>query len=159
VDFRNTVVIMTSNVGSQWILEHAGGSWEETERFVHDALRQTFKPEFLNRVDDTVVFRPLAKEDLSAIIELRLSDLGRMLEEREIGLEVSEGAKSALIAEGYDVTFGARPLKRVIQRRIQDPLAMALLEGEFVAGDKVSVKCDSNGVYKFDKVSEFLASA
>lgn len=159
VDFRNTVVIMTSNVGSQWILEHAGGSWEETERFVHDALRQTFKPEFLNRVDDTVVFRPLAKEDLSAIIELRLSDLGRMLEEREIGLEVSEGAKSALIAEGYDVTFGARPLKRVIQRRIQDPLAMALLEGEFVAGDKVSVKCDSNGAYKFDKVSEFLASA
>jgi ATP-dependent Clp protease ATP-binding subunit ClpB len=137
VDFRNTVIIMTSNVGGQWILEL---DWAEAEKQVLDALRQTFKPEFLNRVDDTIVFRPLSREDLLHILELQLRHVEDLLADRQITLEVTPEAKEALIGEGFDPAYGARPLKRVIQRRIQNPLAMAVLEGEFGEGDTLRVE-------------------
>jgi ATP-dependent Clp protease ATP-binding subunit ClpB len=142
VDFRNTVIIMTSNIGSGFL---QGENLRITEEFdkaaelVMDALHEHFKPEFLNRVDDVIVFQPLGKEQLVKIIELRLEDLRRMLAERKISLELTEAAKDLLFTEGYDPTFGARPLKRAIQRLIQDPLALKILDGEILNGDHLIV--------------------
>jgi ATP-dependent Clp protease ATP-binding subunit ClpB len=130
VDFKNAVVIMTSNVGSQWIIEFGADRWDEAERRVLDALRDTFKPEFLNRVDDVVVFRPLGRDELAQIIELQLERVGQLVADRGIGIEVAPEAKELLTAEGYDPVYGARPLKRVIQRRVQNPLALAILGGD-----------------------------
>ena len=143
VDFRNAVIIMTSNVGGQWILELGERDWAEAESKVFEALRQTFKPEFLNRVDDTIVFRPLSREDLLHILDLQLRHVGDLLADRQIKLEVTPEAKEALIEEGFDPAYGARPLKRVIQRRIQNPLALAVLEGEFGEGDTLRVGRDT----------------
>ena len=137
VDFRNVVIIMTSNVGSTFILEHGTGNWEEVERQVMAALRQTFKPEFLNRVDDMIIFHPLGMEQIGSIVELQLARLRRLLEEKKITLELSPRAKELLATEGFDPAFGARPLKRAIQRLVQNPLAMAVLEGKFGEGDHV----------------------
>jgi ATP-dependent Clp protease ATP-binding subunit ClpB len=138
VDFRNAVVIMTSNIGSQWILE-LQGQQDEAERRVLEALRQTFKPEFLNRVDDVIVFHQLSREDLAAIVELQLDRLRQLLAARGLGLEMTPEAKEFLVAEGYDAVYGARPLKRAIQRLIQNPLALEMLEGGFADGDVVRV--------------------
>jgi ATP-dependent Clp protease ATP-binding subunit ClpB len=135
VDFRNVVIIMTSNVGSVFILENARGDWEQVERQVLATLRQTFKPEFLNRVDDIIIFRPLGMEQIGAIVELQLARLRKLLDEKKITLELSDRAKALLAAEGFDPAFGARPLKRAIQRLIQNPLALSVLEGKFVEGD------------------------
>jgi ATP-dependent Clp protease ATP-binding subunit ClpB len=145
VDFRNSVIIMTSNVGSQWILEYGDGQWSEAESRVMQALRDTFKPEFLNRVDDIVVFQPLTREDLGQIIDLQLRKVEELLAERRVGVEVTLEAKQLLIAEGYDPVYGARPLKRVIQRRIQNPLALELLEGHYGEGDLARVVPASDG--------------
>ena len=142
VDFRNAVIIMTSNVGGQLILEHGAGNWDEAERLVQDALRQTFKPEFLNRVDDIIVFRPLDRDDLLHVIDLQLAHVEELLADRKIKLQVTDGAKEVLISEGFDPAYGARPLKRAIQRRVQNPLAMSLLEGEFGEGDTIQVSRD-----------------
>jgi ATP-dependent Clp protease ATP-binding subunit ClpB len=146
VDFRNAVIIMTSNVGSQWILEHGEKNWDLAVNTVNDALRQTFKPEFLNRVDDIIVFRPLDREDLAKIIDLQLAHVERLLADRRIMLEVTDDAKELLVAEGYDPVYGARPLKRVIQREVQNPIALGLLEGEYGEGDtiRISRRGDSN---------------
>ncbi len=135
VDFRNVVIIMTSNVGSTFILEHATTDWALVETHVLAALRQTFKPEFLNRVDDVIIFRPLGLEQIGAIVELQLARMRKLLADRKITLELTPQAKELLATEGYDPAFGARPLKRAIQRLIQNPLALGVLEGKFGEGD------------------------
>jgi ATP-dependent Clp protease ATP-binding subunit ClpB len=145
VDFKNSEVIMTSNVGSQWILEFGADNWDEAERRVLDTLRDTFKPEFLNRVDDVVVFRPLGRDELAQIIELQLEQLRQLVADRGIRIEVAPEAKELLTAEGYDPVYGARPLKRVIQRRVQNPLALAILEGDYAEGDLVRVLRSADG--------------
>jgi len=143
VDFKNAVVIMTSNVGSHLIAEEVGtGSTslsEGTRRQVMDVLRQQFRPEFLNRVDEIIVFHPLSREQMRLIIDIQLQGLMRRLEGRKIRVELSDRAKDLLIAEGYDPMYGARPLKRTIQRRVLDPLAMRVLEGEFHEGDVIRI--------------------
>jgi ATP-dependent Clp protease ATP-binding subunit ClpB len=138
VSFRNAVIIMTSNLGSQALLE-VGTDWNKAEGRVLDALKQAFRPEFLNRVDDVVVFHPLGKEHLTKIIDLQLDRVRKLLADRRLGLEVTPEAKELILAEGYDPVYGARPLKRVIQRDIQNPLALALLEGGYAEGDTIKV--------------------
>ncbi|MSR07582.1 MAG: ATP-dependent chaperone ClpB [Gemmatimonadetes bacterium] len=144
VSFRNTVIIMTSNVGSQFILD-SGSDWKAVQKLVLDALRQTFRPEFLNRVDDVIVFRQLTKGDLTQVIDLQLKRVERLLVDRHLTLEVTPDARELIIAEGYDPVYGARPLKRVIQREIQNPLALAILEGDYAEGDVVRVIRASDG--------------
>ena len=138
VDFKNTVVIMTSNVGSQWIGDLAGDE-EAIRRRVMEALQAQFRPEFLNRVDEVVIFHGLTREHLVQIVDIQVERLRRLLAERGLDLVLSDAAKIKLAADGYDPAYGARPLKRVIQRELQDPLALALLEGRFGAGDTVYV--------------------
>ena len=138
VDFRNTVIIMTSNVGSQYILDVTGDQ-AELERRVMEVMRQKFRPEFLNRVDDIVIFHALDKEHLKQIIEIQLGRLRNLLAGREITVELTDAAKEFVIAEGYDPAYGARPLKRTLQRRIQDPLALQILQGDVSEGDHVIV--------------------
>jgi ATP-dependent Clp protease ATP-binding subunit ClpB len=140
VDFRNTVIIMTSNIGSTWILEQGTRDWPLVETQVSAALRQHFKPEFLNRIDDIVIFRPLAEEQISHIVDLQLTRLDRLLADRKITLSLSDEARAIIAAEGYEPAFGARPLKRAIQRLLQNPLALALLEGRFKDGDHIVAK-------------------
>jgi ATP-dependent Clp protease ATP-binding subunit ClpB len=144
VDFRNTVIIMTSNIGSHYLVGElrTPDAFDRARQQVMNALQAHFKPEFLNRVDDIIVFTPLSKEHLVKIIELRLEDLRRMLADRKISLELTDAAKELLLAEGYDVNYGARPLKRAIQRFIQDPLALKILHGEVLHGDHVLVDAD-----------------
>jgi ATP-dependent Clp protease ATP-binding subunit ClpB len=141
VDFKNTVVIMTSNVGSQYIAERAlrGDTTidEGVRRQLMDALRQHFKPEFLNRVDDVIFFHALSRGDIRNIVDIQLHTLLRRLEDRKIRLELSDGARDLLIEEGYDPVYGARPLKRTLQRRVLDPLALGVLQGEFKEGDLI----------------------
>ena len=143
VDFKNTVVIMTSNVGSHFIAEEAlrsGGMVDEhVKRQVIDGLRAQFRPEFINRIDEVIVFHALTREQMRTIIDIQLRGLVKRLEERKIVVTLSERARDLLIAEGYDPTYGARPLKRTIQRRVLDPLAMRVLQGEFHEGDTVSI--------------------
>jgi ATP-dependent Clp protease ATP-binding subunit ClpB len=137
VDCRNTVIIMTSNLGGPYILEHGTSNWALVEAHVNSMMRQQFKPEFLNRIDDTVIFRPLGREHISRIVELQLTRLRKLLAERKITIELSDTAKEFLAEEGYDPAFGARPLKRAIQRYIQNPLALAILDGKFGDGDHI----------------------
>jgi len=153
VDFRNVVIIMTSNVGSSFILEHAGTDWALVESSVTGALRQHFKPEFLNRVDDIIVFRPLGREQIGAIVELQLARLRKLLADRKITLELSDEATSLVAEEGYDPAFGARPLKRAIQRLLQNPLALAILEGKFSDGDTVRAEVAPDGGLAFHSVT------
>ncbi|HTS90063.1 MAG TPA: ATP-dependent chaperone ClpB [Gemmatimonadales bacterium] len=143
VDFRNTVIIMTSNIGSHIILEAGeqdAAGWALVESQVREQLRLHFRPEFLNRVDDIIVFRQLSRADIAAIVELQLKRLAHQLEERHLGLRVTAEARELLATEGYDPVFGARPLKRVIQRRLQNPIALELLEGRFADGDTIEVR-------------------
>jgi ATP-dependent Clp protease ATP-binding subunit ClpB len=149
VDFRNTVIIMTSNVGSTFILEHARGDWALVETQVMAALRQQFKPEFLNRIDDIIIFHPLGTEQIEKIVDLQLARLEKLLADRKISLDVTPEAKRLLAEEGYDPAFGARPLKRSIQRLIQNPLALAVLEGKFGDGDVIVVRPDGKGALEF----------
>ena len=149
VDFKNTVLIMTSNVGAAqlstaWAQGEDG--FEEAKGRVMDELRKHFKPEFLNRVDDIVVFRPLGDEQLTHIVDLRLKDLQVMLADRKITLEMTDGARQAIFKAGYDRAYGARPLKRAIQRLVQDPLAVKILDGSVLHGDHVVVKAGKNGL-------------
>jgi ATP-dependent Clp protease ATP-binding subunit ClpB len=157
VDFRNTIIIMTSNIGSTFLVAENLRTEEDFERATKEvtaALSGYFKPEFLNRVDDIVVFRPLGKEQLVKIVELRLEDLRRQLAERKISLELTDAAKELILTEGYDPSFGARPLKRAIQRAIQDPLAMKILDGEVLHGDHVIVDADKKSGKLTFRVSE-----
>jgi ATP-dependent Clp protease ATP-binding subunit ClpB len=146
VDFRNVVIIMTSNVGSSWILEHAGADWALVETQVTSALRAQFKPEFLNRVDDIVIFRPLGREQITHIVGLQLKRLDQLLADRKITLTLSEEAQALLAIEGYEPAFGARPLKRAIQRMLQNPLAIALLDGQFKDGDAIVAQVEGDHI-------------
>jgi ATP-dependent Clp protease ATP-binding subunit ClpB len=154
VDFKNTIIIMTSNIGSTYLQAETMRSADEFAKateLVMTGLHGHFKPEFLNRVDDIIVFTPLGKEQLVKIIDLRLEDLRRLLAERKISIELTDAAKELLFTEGYDPNFGARPLKRAIQKMIQDPLALKILDGEVLHGDHVVVDADkSSGKMKFE---------
>ncbi|MEA2761817.1 MAG: ATP-dependent Clp protease ATP-binding subunit ClpB [Gemmatimonadaceae bacterium] len=154
VDFRNSVIIMTSNIGSTYILEHTGDDRAVVEAQVTNALRQHFRPEFLNRVDDIIIFRPLGKSQIEHIIELQLKKLERLLGDRKLTLELTPEAREVLATEGYDPAFGARPLKRAIQRLLQNPLALAVLEGRFSEGDHIIVERDPKGELTFRKAKE-----
>jgi ATP-dependent Clp protease ATP-binding subunit ClpB len=154
VDFRNTVIIMTSNIGSTYILEHTGEDRAVIEAQVLGALRQHFRPEFLNRVDDIIIFRPLGKEQIEHIIDLQLKRLEQLLADRKLSFELTPGAREVLATEGYDPAFGARPLKRAIQRLLQNPLALAVLEGRFAEGDHIVVDRDARGELTFRKATE-----
>ena len=151
VDFRNTVIIMTSNIGSSYILEHGNDEWAMIETQVTAALRQHFRPEFLNRVDDIIIFRPLGKGEIEHIIGLQLARLEKLLADRKLKIELTPQAREIIATEGYDPAFGARPLKRAIQRLLQNPLAMAVLEGKFVEGDTILVGVDDKGELTFGK--------
>jgi ATP-dependent Clp protease ATP-binding subunit ClpB len=137
VDFRNTVLIMTSNIGSQHIVELSEDQREEIERRVDEALRLQFKPEFLNRVDETIVFHQLSRDDCEHIVTIQLARVKKLLADRRLELTLSEAARALLADKGYDPHYGARPLKRVIQRMLQDPLSMRILAGEFPEGSKI----------------------
>ncbi|HBZ85912.1 MAG TPA: type VI secretion system ATPase TssH, partial [Candidatus Edwardsbacteria bacterium] len=128
----------TSNIGSQWISELGGDEGKMRDK-VMEAMRQHFRPEFLNRVDETIIFHRLDKAQITDIVDIQLKHLYQRLADRKIKLEVTEKAKGLLADEGFDPAFGARPLKRTIQRLLQDPLSMRILEGEFKEGDKISV--------------------
>jgi len=157
VDFKNTVIIMTSNLGSAYLQSEnirSEDGFERASKQVMEALHGHFKPEFLNRVDDIIIFHPLGKEQLVKIIELRLEDLRRLVADRKISLELTDGAKELLFTEGYDPNFGARPLKRAIQKLVQDPLALKILDGEVLHGDHVIVDADKKAGKMTFKVSE-----
>jgi ATP-dependent Clp protease ATP-binding subunit ClpB len=141
VDFRNTILIMTSNLGSDLIIKMAENKESESNiaNQIEEILHQQFKPEFLNRVDETIIFHSLSKEDMSGIIDIQLERLKKRLQEKKISLEISDNAKSFLVDSGYNPLFGARPLKRAIQRHLEDPLAMEILEGRFLEGSKIEV--------------------
>jgi len=144
VDFRNTVIIMTSNLGSLAILEHQGEG-KELEKELNRLLKETFKPEFLNRIDETILFKPLDKSSLVKIVSLQVEQLQKLLTGEKIGLELTPAAMERLASEGFDPQFGARPLRRLIQREIQNRLAKEILEGRLQPGDKVEV--DWEGEY------------
>jgi ATP-dependent Clp protease ATP-binding subunit ClpC len=161
VDFRNTVVIMTSNLGTEGFQKEALGfglpqskpSKSEKDRQkseVEKALRATFRPELLNRIDEIIVFDPLTEDDLKKIVELLLADVRERMAERQVGLELTEAAKAALVREGYDPVYGARPLRRVIERRIANPLSRRILGGDFAEGDIARVD-HADGEYAFEK--------
>jgi ATP-dependent Clp protease ATP-binding subunit ClpB len=157
VDFKNTVIIMTSNLGSSYLQSEnirSAAAFEEASKQVMGALHGHFKPEFLNRVDDIIIFHPLGKEQLVKIVDLRLEDLRRLLADRKISLELTDAAKELLFTEGYDPNFGARPLKRAIQKLVQDPLALKILDGEVLHGDHVIVDADRKAGKMTFKVSE-----
>jgi ATP-dependent Clp protease ATP-binding subunit ClpB len=150
VDFRNTVIIMTSNIGSQFIVDAGAQSdaaaWGRVEQRVRDELRNFFRPEFLNRVDEVIVFHQLSREHLVAIVELQLEHLRGLLAERHLGLEITAEARQLLAEQGYDPVYGARPLKRVIQRLLQNPIALEVLEGKYHAGDVIVVDRKGDGL-------------
>jgi len=143
VDFKNTVVIMTSNLGSHYLVDDLT---EGTRRKVMDALREHFRPEFLNRIDEVIFFHPLGREHLKRIIDIQLAGVVKRLEERKIHVVLTDAAKELLVQEGFDPSYGARPLKRTIQRRVLDPLALRVLEGDFVDGDTVAVDATAGGL-------------
>ncbi|MBN2467249.1 MAG: ATP-dependent chaperone ClpB [Deltaproteobacteria bacterium] len=143
VDFKNTIIMMTSNVGSQWIQDLSGEKREEMRERVMGVLRNTFKPEFLNRIDEIIIFNNLTREHLKKIVDIQMAYLQKRLQERDMDIELSEAAKDLLCERGYDPNYGARPLKRAIQKYIQDPLALKILEGSFADGDTVLVDVDA----------------
>ncbi len=145
VDFKNTIAIMTSNVGSQWIQDPALADEEKRERSM-EALRATFKPEFLNRIDDIIIFRALSMEDIERIIDIQLGLIRKRLQERKLSLELTEGAKHYIARAGYSPVYGARPLKRVLQKQILDPMALQLLEGAFAEGDRIVIDHEGDRV-------------
>ncbi len=157
VDFTNTIVIMTSNVGSRWIKEKGP---EEARSQVMLELDQTFRPEFLNRIDEVILFSSLTREDLKSIVEIQVQNLRRLLSEQQMDIELAESAKQFLADEGYDPVFGARPLKRAIQRQLQDPLSLAVLEGRFGPGDTVFASLDEKTqALAFSLVPESVGAA
>jgi ATP-dependent Clp protease ATP-binding subunit ClpB len=161
VDFRNTVIIMTSNIGSQLIVDAGevnAERWTQVEEQVRDELRRQFRPEFLNRVDDVIVFRPLSRGDLAHIVALQLVKLEKMLEARHLHIRITPEARELLASKGYDPVYGARPLKRVIQRELQNPLAMAVLEGRYHDGDTILVE-NTGGQLVFSRELSMPAAA
>jgi ATP-dependent Clp protease ATP-binding subunit ClpB len=152
IDFRNTVLIMTSNLGSAAIQEMSGQDFERVRNAVIAVLRDHFRPEFLNRIDEVIVFNPLTEEQLTAIVDIQMERLKRRLQDRRVEVIVSDSARKLLAQRGWDPIYGARPLKRAIQRMVQDPLAMMLLEGKFGEGDTITVDV-KGGDLTFDKAA------
>ncbi|OQX24140.1 MAG: ATP-dependent chaperone ClpB [Desulfobacteraceae bacterium IS3] len=146
VDFKNTIIIMTSNVGSQWIQELAASDREEMEKRVSDALRSQFKPEFLNRIDEIIIFENLTSAQIGEIVEIQLESVRKRLADRNIGLLLSDGAKAFLAAKGYDPIYGARPLKRAIQKYIENPLSLEILKGKIMDGDTAKAEVAGDGI-------------
>jgi ATP-dependent Clp protease ATP-binding subunit ClpC len=160
VDFRNTIILMTSNVAAEHLMremsvgfklaqdeaKNAEEEYQKMKEKVLEQLKKTFRPEFLNRIDAIVVFRALTKEQIRQIVELMLSQVQERLDEHEVSLEATDEAKELLAKEGYDPHFGARPLRRVIQTMIEDPLSEAILAGEFKAGDTVLVEVEDDEI-------------
>ncbi len=150
VNFKNTVVIMTSNIGSEaWSEGRGAKNEEDIRRFVLNTLRSTFRPEFLNRVDEVIIFHPLSREQIGQIVGIQLGHLRKLLADRKLSLELTPEARGQLAEEGYDPVYGARPLKRVIQQRLQNPLALKILQGEFKEGDTVRVGVNGAGEFTF----------
>jgi ATP-dependent Clp protease ATP-binding subunit ClpB len=162
VDFRNTVLIMTSNVASELILEARRSDSEENHRRMKDrlmdALRKTFRPEFLNRIDEIVTFESLGPEEIHAIVDIQLEDLRRRLADRKIGLTLTDAARDRLAEQGYDPVFGARPLKRTIQRMVENPLAVEVLAGKFGEGDHIVVDVEGQA-FHFQKEAALVQPA
>jgi ATP-dependent Clp protease ATP-binding subunit ClpB len=159
VDFKNAVIIMTSNIGSDLIQPRAVSSEQranesEMHAQVLEALRSHFRPEFLNRIDETIIFNSLSMDDIKRIVEIQLRHLKDRLADRKIDIELTEQAKEQLAKDGFDPVYGARPLKRAIQRKIQDPLALALIEGRFKEGDKIIIDTNDAGEMVFEKSGE-----
>jgi ATP-dependent Clp protease ATP-binding subunit ClpB len=157
VDFRNTLVIMTSNLGSQWITE-PGLSWDEIRERVSDAVRAHFRPELLNRIDEVIIFHPLGRGEIKQIVDIQLRSLRSRLAERKISLELTDAAKELLAREGFDPVYGARPLRRAIQREIVQPMAVRLLRGEFHDGDTILVDA-RDGELVFERAGVAAAAA
>ena len=151
VDFKNTVIIMTSNIGSQWITELGEKDEKEMIKRIDEAMKNSFKPEFLNRVDDTIIFHRLGIEEIEKILNIQMEDLGKILSGKKLSVEISGSAKKLLAKEGFDPVYGARPLKRVIQNEVQNVLALKLLNGEIKEGDTVSIDVTGPG----ERVLEF----
>lgn len=153
VSFQNTVIVMTSNVGTGMVEKNSigfsvhakNGGNDDTRKRLLEALRGQFRPEFLNRVDDVIVFNTLTREHLTHIVDIQIHNVAQLLRDRKLHLEVSQSAKELIIAEGFDPQYGARPMRRAIQRLIQDPLALKLISGEFAEGDTVLVDVNSGG--------------
>src|SRR5271157_3522706 len=161
VSFKNTVIVMTSNIGTGYIEKNSIGfsvhgkdrNNDDTRKRLLEALRHQFRPEFLNRVDDIIVFNTLTREHLARIVDIQLDNVGKLLKERKVKLEITPAAKDLIIAEGYDPQFGARPMRRAIQRLIQDPLALKLINGDFAGGDTILVdSAPSSGELQFSKL-------
>ena len=156
MDFKNAVVIMTSNIGADRIQHFAreGGDFDQLKDELMEHLRGNFRPEFINRIDEIVIFNPLGKEQLARIVGLLLKSVEKLLAERQITLDITPAATEVLLREGYDPAYGARPLRRTIQRLIQDPLAMQILEGKVLPGDRVRVDRDGQKeAMRFERVA------
>jgi ATP-dependent Clp protease ATP-binding subunit ClpB len=154
VDFTNTVLIMTSNAGAEYITGEL--SMDEIRQRVDGALRQQFRPEFLNRIDETVIFQRLNEAEIRQIVDLQVARLVRRVEDRRIVFDVTDAAKDLLGRDGYDPTYGARPLKRSIQRLLESPLALRLLEGDIVDGSRIVADVDDTGesiVFSIDQLT------
>ena len=145
VNFTNTIIIMTSNIGSEWIADRTLSEDQREER-ITEVLKASFKPEFLNRIDEIIIFHQLKLEILAEIVEIQLGQLKKLLSEKKISIELTDEAKNILAKEGFDPVYGARPLKRVIQKKVQTPLASKLLAGEFREGDKIKVEAREGGL-------------
>ena len=151
VDFKNTVLILTSNVGAHKIME-AGGDAKKAEAHVQEALRRKFRPEFLNRIDDTVIFDALRREDMEAIFYIQLKRIRKLLDDRQLFIEISKEAVIALCDAGFDPTFGARPLKRAIQQYLLNPMSKAIVGGGYGAKDTVSVTLSEEDQITFTRI-------
>src|SRR3979490_1305940 len=160
VDFRNAVLVMTSNVGSTALFELAGSDPERARKEAFEALRQAFRPEFINRIDEIVLFNPLGREQLDKIVDLELAKVMRLLAERKVRIELTPAARERVVVDGYDPAYGARPLRRTVQRLVQDPLAMRILDGSVLPGDLVRVDVDpESDSMRFERVEEKTATA
>lgn len=144
VDFRNTIIVMTSNIGSEYILHNHPQDYDTMREKVLTSLRKHFRPEFLNRIDDIIIFHSLTKDQLKQIVSLQLKKLQALLAEQRLSIELTEEAKDFLTEVGYDPVYGARPLKRAIQRELENPLATKILEQTFTPGDTIVVKLDKD---------------
>ncbi len=160
VDFRNAVLVMTSNVGSTALFELAGRDPELARKEALEALRQAFRPEFINRIDEIVLFNPLGQEQLDKIVDLELAKVLRLLAERKVRIKLTSAARERLVRDGYDPAYGARPLRRTVQRLVQDPLAMRILDGSVLPGDLVRVDAEPESAsLRFERVEEKTAPA
>jgi ATP-dependent Clp protease ATP-binding subunit ClpB len=146
VDFRNTIIVMTSNIGSDHILSLSGddSDYDKMQKQVMQSLRNHFRPEFLNRIDDLIIFHTLKRDELRRIVVLQIKRIEQLLDEQKITLSLSESALDQIVSAGYDPVYGARPLKRAIQRELENPIATKILENAFMAGDKILIDCVDN---------------